>query len=141
MYTAVLLKLAEQIPLALLVAGLAYVIMRLFMRQQERRDAERDRALQSILSEQREVNSSRDEAFRTGMAVQNELMRKFWDSQQSNNRDVLERLVRGVETMMGMLQRHDQKTDIAIATMYERTGDDAPDGLNVPTKPKRGGDD
>ncbi len=133
----VLIRLVDQVPLAFLVGGFAIYLIRLFHKRMDARDelflgqlSERDK--------QNQVNNAaRDEAFRAGIAAQNEQMRQFWDSQQVSNRDVLERLVRGVENMTAMLQHHDKKFDIAVGTMLERTQDEAPKGLDIPTKPRR----
>lgn len=145
---AVLLKLAGEMPLALLFGLFAVFLIRIFNTQQAKRDEEnrqanieRDKTLQVMVETQQEAYAARNEALSNSIATQNDLMRKFWEGQQINNRDVLERLVRGVETMMTTLQHHDRKTDVAIAAMFVRTGEEPPESLDVPTKPRRGGDD
>lgn len=48
-------------------------------------------------------------------------MQKFWDEQRINDRIVLSELTTSIKRLCGQFDQHDQKTDVAIATMTERT--------------------
>ena len=54
-------------------------------------------------------------------AERDEAMRKFFAEQRTNDREILQKLVDSVDKVGVALEEHDTKTDVAIATMQERT--------------------
>jgi hypothetical protein len=133
----ILAKLIDQAPLAVLVAVVAITLIRLFHKREEARDRLFLQQLEERDKQNQTANTERDKAFQSALGVQLDLMRKFWDSQQVSNRDVLERLVHSVEAVMAVVQRHDEKFDLAVGKMFERTQDEPPEGLNLPAQPRR----
>ena len=123
---AVLTRLAEQIPVALLVS----VILIWFIRDQQKAQALRDAARD-------ESQAMRDKAVQLSMDKRDELMRQFWSGQQTSNRDVLERLIVSVDKVAERLDEHDGKTDVAIAAMFERTSEKRDATQPTPTRPRK----
>jgi len=102
----ILAKIVDQLPAAVLIV----VFMAYVMRWLDRRDTQRD-----------DRQASHDFDIQSSMDDRDKLMRQFWESQQTSNRDVLERVATSVEKVVEKLDIHDQKTDVAIAKMEERT--------------------
>lgn len=106
----VLTRLAEQIPVALLIIVFVVLWTRDQNKQQMAKDAARDKA-----------QELRDNSIQASMDKRDELMRQFWSVQQVSNREVLERLAASVEKVAGKLDEHDQKVDVAIIKLEQRT--------------------
>lgn len=95
----IIADIAKQIPAAALVAAILFFVLKLF-----------DRWLGDLLDRFSQAQTERDQ-----------LMQEFWKEQQTSNRNALERLASNIEHMIVQLDAHDKKTDVAIATMEERT--------------------
>lgn len=54
-------------------------------------------------------------------AERDKAMRDFFAEQRISDREILQKLVDSVDKMNAALEEHDNKTDVAIATMQERT--------------------
>lgn len=50
-----------------------------------------------------------------------EQMRKFLEEQRSQDREILSRLIGQLDCIVSLLEKHDTKTDVAVAKMEERT--------------------
>lgn len=105
-----LTRLAEQIPVALLIIFFVILWTRDQNKQQSTRELARD-----------EAQKLRDNSIQASMDKRDELMRQFWSVQQVSNREVLERLAASVEKVAGKLDEHDQKVDVAINRIEKQT--------------------
>jgi len=98
----VLVTIADQLPAAVLVV----VFMVFTLRWIDKRDTQRD---ERLAKHDFEIQSQMDE--------RDQLMRQFWQGQQESNREVLDRLVVGVEKVITNLEAHDRKAEAAIANI------------------------